>query len=115
MIEHHQHCANTAENTIQTFKNHFVAGICTVDKKFPMQLWCNLLSQAEITFNLLQQVRCNTKISTYAVLEGEFNYNKTIISPPGTKALVFKHTTNRKSWAPHTKNGWYVGPALNHY
>jgi hypothetical protein len=29
------HRANTAERAIRTFKNHFIAGLCTTDPKFP--------------------------------------------------------------------------------
>ena len=30
---------NEAERAIRTFKNHFVAGPCTTDAKFPLNLW----------------------------------------------------------------------------
>ena len=45
-VEPHKHRVNAAERSIQTFKNHFVYGLCTVNKLFPMQLWCELLKQA---------------------------------------------------------------------
>ena len=35
------------------YKNHLVAGLCAVDKNFPMQLWDELLPQSEITLNIL--------------------------------------------------------------
>ena len=53
-VEPHQHRVNAAERAIQTFKNHFIAGLCTVDNAFPLQLWCELLRQAEIFLNLLR-------------------------------------------------------------
>eukprot|EP00978_Attheya_sp_CCMP212_P005971 scaffold13447_cov59-Attheya_sp.AAC.4 len=31
------HRQNNAERVIQTFKNHFLAGLCTVDTSFPLQ------------------------------------------------------------------------------
>ena len=45
-VELQQHRVNTENRAIQTFKNHFIAGLCTVDKAFPLQLWCNLLTKA---------------------------------------------------------------------
>ena len=33
------HRANNAERAIQTFKNHFIAGLCIVDKYLHLQLW----------------------------------------------------------------------------
>ena len=114
-VEPHEHRVNAAKRSIQTFKNHFVAGLCTVNELFPMQLWCELLQQAEISINLLRSSRKNPKLSAYALLEGEFNFNRTPLAPPGTKALVFSDPDTRASWETHAKDAWYVGPALNHY
>ena len=75
-VEPHEHRVNAAERSIQTFKNHFVSGLCTVNKLFPMQLWCELLQQAEISINLLQSSRKNPKLSAYILLEGELNLTK---------------------------------------
>ena len=47
------HCRNAAERAIRTFKNHFIAGLCSVDKDFPLHLWDHLLPQALLTLNLL--------------------------------------------------------------
>ena len=46
---------------------------------------------------------------------GKFNYNKTPLAPPGAKALIFEAASRRAAWAPHAVNGWYLGPAMNHY
>jgi hypothetical protein len=51
----HIHRRNNAERAIQTFKNHFIAGICSVDPTFPLKLWDKLLPQATITLNLLRK------------------------------------------------------------
>jgi hypothetical protein len=37
------------------------------------------------------------------------------LAPLGTKALVFDNPATRTSWAPHATDGFYVGPATNHY
>jgi hypothetical protein len=55
----HIHRKNNAERAIQTFKNHFIAGLCSVDPTFPLKLWDKLLPQATITLNLLQKSRIN--------------------------------------------------------
>jgi len=44
-----QHHRNAAERTIRTFKNHFVVGLCTTDKNFPLHLWDKLIPQAILT------------------------------------------------------------------
>jgi hypothetical protein len=48
----HIHQRNNAERAIQTFKNNFIAGLCSVDPNFPLKLWDKLLPQATITINL---------------------------------------------------------------
>lgn len=56
------HRANSAERAIRTFKNHFIAGLCSVDPKFPLHLWDKLLDQAVLTLNLMRGSRINPKI-----------------------------------------------------
>jgi hypothetical protein len=51
------HRQNAAERAIRTFQNHFIAGLCSVNKEFPIHLWDRLIPQAEITLNLLHGSR----------------------------------------------------------
>lgn len=48
------HRANPAERAIQTFKNHFIALLCTTHPNFPLQQHDQLLLHAELTLNLLR-------------------------------------------------------------
>ena len=41
------HRRNAAERAIRTLKNHFIAGLCSVDRDFSLHLWDKLLPQAE--------------------------------------------------------------------
>eukprot|EP00804_Cyclotella_cryptica_P015786 CCRYP_013416-RA/>CCRYP_013416-RA protein AED:0.39 eAED:0.38 QI:0/0/0/1/0/0/2/0/250 len=63
LVEPHNHRANAAERAIQTFKNHFIAGLSSVDPEFPIQLWDELLEQAQDTLNLLRTSRLNARLS----------------------------------------------------
>jgi hypothetical protein len=54
LVPPHCHLRNAAERAIRTFKEHFVAGLSSVDPSFPMHLWYRLLPHAEITLNLLR-------------------------------------------------------------
>jgi hypothetical protein len=47
------HRRNAAESAIHTFKNHFMAGLCSTNRDFPLNLWDKLLPQCLITLNLL--------------------------------------------------------------
>ena len=109
------HRRNAAERAIRTFKNHLIAGLSSVDKDFPLHQWDQLLEQAVITLNLLRPARINPKLSAYAYLFGLFNYNATPLAPPGIKCQIHEKPNQRKSWAPHSVDGHYLGPALEHY
>lgn len=115
LVPPRSHRANAAERAIRTFKNHFIAILCGTDKLFPMNLWDKLLAQSEITLNLLRPARMNPRLSAYAYLNGQFDYNATPLAPPGSKAIIFEPPSVRASWSPHGLDGWYVGPAPEHY
>ena len=110
------HRRNLAERAIQTFKNHFIAGLCSTHPDFPLNLWDKLLPQAELTLNLLRPSRIQPHLSAYAQLYGPFQYNSTPIAPPGIKVLLHERPEQRNnSWSPHNVQGWYLGPAMHHY
>ena len=109
------HRRNAAERAIRTWKNHFIAGLSSVDPNFPLTLWDLLVEQSYITLNLLRPSRMNPKLSAYTQIEGEFDYLKTPIAPPGIRVLVHEKPSKRGSFAPHGVDGWYTGPAMEHY
>ena len=109
------HRRNAAERAIQTFKNHFLAGLASVDPNFPISEWDRLLPQALLTLNLLRHARVNPKLSSYAYLFGVFDFNKTPLAPPGTRVSVHNKADQRASWARRGLPAWYTGPALDHY
>jgi hypothetical protein len=109
------HRRNAAERAIRTFKNHFIAGLCSTDTHFPLTLWDTLILQALITLNLLRRSRINPRLSAQAQVHGAFDYNRTPFAPPGCKVLVHEKPAVRGTWAPHAVDGWYLGPAMKHY
>jgi hypothetical protein len=115
LVNPDDHRVNAAERAIQTWKNHWIAGMGTLDPKCPMQLWCQFIEQGQDTLNMLRVSRINPKLSAYAVLEGQFNFDKTPLAPVGTKALVFLDPAKRNTWQSHAIDAWYVGPAKKHY
>ena len=82
------HRRNTAERAIRTYKNHMIAGLCTIDNMFPINLWCKLSEQVEITLNLLQWSRMNPKLMAWLQVHGEFDFNINPFAPPRTKVLL---------------------------
>jgi hypothetical protein len=50
LVPPHLHRRNAAERAIHIFKNqHFIAGLSSTNKNFPMHLWDQLLFQATTT------------------------------------------------------------------
>jgi hypothetical protein len=99
----HIHCRNAAERAICTFKNHFIAGLCSTHLHFPLRLWDKLLPQAEITLNLLQASRQQPTILAYEVVYGHYDYNCHPLMPLGSKIVVHEKPLQRGSWDPHGK------------
>lgn len=109
------HRANKAERAIRTWKNHFIAMLCTCDPDFPFDAWDLLIPQAELTINLLRSSASCQHTSAWHDLHGPYNYDSEPIAPPGMKVLCFEDPDNRSSWAPHGVPGFYVGPAFKHH
>ena len=115
LVNPDDHRVNAAERAIQTWKNHWIAGMGTLDPNCPLQLWCQFIDQGQDTLNMLRTSRVNKKLSAYAILDGQFEFDKTPLAPVGTKALVFLDPKKRTSWQSHAVDAWYVGPAKKHY
>jgi hypothetical protein len=110
------HCCNAAERVIHTYKNHLLSFLATCDDPdFPVSEWDRLLFQVKLTLNLLRSSRVNPKLSAYAYLHGNFDFNKTPLAPPGTRVVVYLKPDKQPSWAFHAEEGWYVGPSTEHY
>jgi len=111
----HNHRRNYAEKAIGVFKDHFISGLCSLHPSFPLHLWCRLLPQAEDSLNMLRTSNINKHMSSYEELHGPYDYNQTPMLPPGLKILIHEKTNQRRSWAPRGTEGWYLGPAKEHY
>ena len=90
LVPPNNHRANNAEISIQKFKNHFIEGLCSLDKYFHLKLWDRLLQQATISLNLLRQSRTLTHISAYTHIFRDFDFNRTPLAPPGTRVVMNK-------------------------
>ena len=92
--EHYQlvppsnHRANNVERDIQGFKNHVIAGLCSVDTDYYLQLWDILLHQATISLILLSRSITLTHISAYNHIFKEFYFNCIPLAPPSTRVVI---------------------------
>ena len=115
LVAPHIHRINSVERAIWNFKGHFIAGLSSTHKDFPLHIWCRIFPHTSLTINFLIQLRMNPKLSGYAQLHGWFNYNATPLDPPGTQIVVHEKNTVRGTWAAHGVKVWYLGPSMEHY
>jgi hypothetical protein len=115
LVPPYGHRRNAAEWAIISFKYHLIAGLCSTDKSFPMNLWDRLLPQAVITLNMLRTSRINPKLSAATHIFGQYDFNRAPMAPPGTRIIAHETPNRRQTWSPHGQDGWYIGPALEHY
>jgi hypothetical protein len=115
LVPPHCHRRNSAERAIWTSKENFVTGLSSVDPAFPLHLWDRLLLQAEITLHLLRTSRLHPQLSAAAHFHGLVDYNKTGFAPPGCKIIAHDKPGKRRTWAPHGKHGYLLGPAMHRY
>jgi hypothetical protein len=80
-----------------------------------MHLWDILLPQAIPTLNMLRTSRINPKISAATHLDGQYEYNRAPMAPPGTIIIAHEMPNRRRTWAVHGQDGWYTDPELEYY
>ena len=100
---------------IRNFKAHFLSVLAGTAEDFPPSLWDRVLSQTEVTPNLLRQSNATPNISAYAHLCGLFNYNNIPLAPMGCAVQVHEKTDKRGTWAYHSVDGWYLATSPEHY
>ena len=64
---------------------------------------------------MLRTSRFHPQISAFHVLEGQHDFNKVPFGPPGIRATIFNPPETRGSFRPRALEGWYIGPAWDHY
>eukprot|EP01082_Thalassiosira_pseudonana_P012372 g11214.t1 g11214 contig5:382941-386300(-) len=109
------HRRNIAEKAIQTFKKHFIGILAGTADDFPLHLWDRLLPQAEMTLNLLRQANARPTVSAWAYLFGPHDYNRMPLAPMGCAVQIHDAPEQRRTWAPHSVDGWYIGTSDEHY
>lgn len=115
LVPPHDHRTNPAEKCIDTFKCHLISGLSAMDSNFPLHLWCRLLPQCQDTLNMLRTSRLHPHLSAFTHQNGQFDYNAHPIAPPGLRTLVYETPQQRKTWAQHGVDAWYLGYCPDHY
>jgi hypothetical protein len=98
LVPPHCHRTNAAERAIRTFKEHFKAGLATVNSDLTAHLWDRILPQAEITLNLLRSSRLHPQLSAAAHYHGLIDYNNTAFGPSGCKIIAHENHHKGAHW-----------------
>ena len=109
------HRRNVAERAIRTFKPHFLAILAGVDTNFPKYILDKLLVQTELTIDLLRQATLKPIMSAWEYYNGAFDYTEIPLGPIGFKIIIHTTSNKRKSLDQRGREGFSVGPALQHY
>ena len=108
------HRTNSAERAIRSWKNHFIASLCTMDRLCPLQLWALMVRQCELTLNLIRPSYRNKSISAWQELHRtRYPFHSQPFGPVGCKVFIHLRSLERASWSPHAEEGFYLGPLAN--
>eukprot|EP00972_Heterocapsa_arctica_P020298 2995012-Heterocapsa_arctica.AAC.1 len=64
---------------------------------------------------MLRTSRVHPQLSAFHVLEGQHDFNRVPMAPPGTRGTIFNPPETRSSWGPRAVDAWYLSPAWDHY
>ena len=81
-------------------------------QSFPVASVVVIIPQAKMTLNMMSPCRQNPTLSEYTAPEGQFDFNKTPLAPPGIKLMALEKPEQRRTWRIHGITGWYIGPAM---
>jgi len=112
----YQKRSNKAERGIQTWRNHWIATLGTVDPKCPTNIWSMFVAQTEICLAHLRPFEDDKSISAYEGLFGKkYDHNANPLSICGCLVSVFEPSKVRPTWSTHGVQGFYLGPDLSSY
>ena len=84
------------EAAIKNFKNHFISILAGADPNFP------LTNDAPT-------------ISAQAHLFRNFDFNRMLLAPMRCAVQIHEESSQRRTWAPHSADGYYLGTSPDHY
>ena len=103
-----------AEQAIQTWKAHMISNLNRADENLPISCWCQIVSQTELTLNLLRQSNIVPAILAYLHVHGQHDYMRNLFAPIGCRVEIHVKPDNRGTWEMHCKLGFSVGTSMEH-
>ena len=86
------------------------------DEEWLLQLWDQMTEQTFITLKFCRTSQKDSTLSVYHLFHGKwYNWNVHPMALPGTRVVMYKDHTMRRSWVPLGLDAWHCGPAFDHY
>jgi hypothetical protein len=101
LVPPHCHRCNAAERAIRAFKEHFMAGLSSVDPTFPLHLWDRLLPQAEITLHLLRTSSADLEAASATIRRSSLSWPRGLQQNSFCSARMQIHRTRETRKATH--------------
>eukprot|EP00804_Cyclotella_cryptica_P006024 CCRYP_000276-RA/>CCRYP_000276-RA protein AED:0.08 eAED:0.08 QI:0/0/0/0.66/1/1/3/0/1069 len=116
LVPPNMHRRNIAQRAIQTFKAHFLSILAGLPSAFRNYLWDMKIPQTELTLNLLRQSHTAPALSAWeSYNNAPYNFDATPIGPCGCPVIIQNKPNKHLSWAFRGREGFSIGPALEHY
>lgn len=109
------HMRNVTEVSIKSFKVHFISIMTGLPVSFPMHLWDKLLPQAKLMLNIIRPLHAMPKISSHKYSFRLFDFNRTPLTPIGSKVQCHKKADKRGTWEGHSVGDWFMCLPQDHY
>ncbi len=107
---------NDAEQAIQTFKNHFVSGLYTIDVECSLQLCAQMAKQAVITLNIQQKACINPSELGYHQLHVyQYDWSTHLMASSRSRLAIYLDAKIHIYWDMKGLDICYCIPNINHY
>ena len=86
-----------------------------MDSKCPLFFWDLMLDQIDMQVNMLRQSNVTPKVSAFAHLNGQYDFNRHPIAPLDIEVHNYVPPDKRKTWEVKCRKGYYIGTSREHY
>ena len=74
-----------------------------------------MLPQLDMQVNMLRQSNVTPKVSAWAHLHGQHDFNRHPLAPLGIEVRSYVPPHKRKTWSVKSQKGHYIGTSMEHY
>ena len=114
LVAPEDHGPNKVKRAIQTWKDHFIAGLATVDPDFPIGLW-DQCRQLEDVLNMMRGSHTHPHLTAYEELNGPIDSGSIRLLPFGLKVCALNDPKSRGPYQQRCTTGFVINFPHNHH